>query len=516
MKDFLEKFKLIYLPFLAITIGFIIVYTFLHWLLIIKLELFSIKEIFVKLWFPIALPWIPVYFFLSPKLKLLKFKDNYTVGFQFLAVFIIAIPTIIAQEYLITATGRLTPLEKISEYPKFEKTRYYTLNTFYIDKKNIGVLNTSEVSGKNNEYFNILIYVAMPILVDKKDTSKDECRYWLGKKYSKQISNHLSDSDKEIKYKEFAKETEEEFKSTDFRQFTYLEVAANSDDHDNFNEAIERNEQYDFIKPVLLTAHTDLFKNRNGKKLQWFFGVLGAGLLIWLIILSFLKFQPYRYKKSIVIKSNKIKNLKETFSYLIPTQNYYITPILINLNLLVFILMVVSGFGFISFKGRDLLEWGANYRPFVLEGQYWRLITSAFLHGGIMHLVSNMFGLYIVGLFLEPVLGKKRYLIIYLATGIFASLASIWWYQATISVGASGAIFGLYGVFISLSFLKVFSAQLNKAYLIFSAVFVGYNLIMGLFGNIDNAAHIGGLISGLIIGLLLSPRLKEEIELDNE
>lgn len=516
MKDFLEKIKLIYIPFLAITLGFIFIYTFLHWILLIKFELFSIKEMFVKFWFPFALPWIPVYFFLSPRLKLLKFKDNYTLGFQFLAVFIIAIPTMIAQEYLITATGKLTKLEKITELQKFERTKYYSLNTFYIDKKNIGVLNSSNISGKNNEYFDILIYVAMPILEDKKDTSKKECKYWLGKKYSKQISNHLSDSDKEIKYKEFAKETEEEFKKTDFRQFTYLEIEGNSDDHDNFNEAIERNNQYDFTNPVLLTAHTDLFKNRNGKKLTWFLGTLGGGLLIWLIILFFLKLQPYRYKKAIVIKTNKIKNLKETFSYLIPTPDYYITPILINLNLLVFIIMVFSGFGFVSFKGRYLLEYGANYRPFVLEGQYWRLLTSVFMHGGMMHLFSNMVGLYIVGLFLEPVLGKVKYLIVYLITGILASLTSIWWHEATVSVGASGAIFGLYGLLLALLLLKVFPPQLSKAFLPFTLIFVGFNLIMGLMGGIDNAAHIGGLVSGFIIGYLLSFQLKEETELDKE
>jgi rhomboid protease GluP len=131
-------------------------------------------------------------------------------------------------------------------------------------------------------------------------------------------------------------------------------------------------------------------------------------------------------------------------------------------------------------------------------------------------LFSNMFGLYIIGLFLEPVLGKTKYLLIYLTTGIFASLNSIWWHAATISVGASGAIFGLYGFFLALLLLKVFPPQLSKAFLSFTLIFVGYNLLMGLMGGIDNAAHIGGLISGFLIGCMMSPQLREQIEIDNE
>ena len=517
MKDLSEKIKLIYLPFLAITISFILIYTFLHWLLFLKLELFSIKEMFLKFWLPFGLPWIPVYFLLRPRLKLLKFKDdNKSFGFQFLAVLIIAIPTIIAQEYLITATGKLTSIKTIAEIQQHEKTKYYSLQKFYIDKKNIGILNTSEVSGKNNEHFNMLIYVAMPILEKVKDTSLYECKYWLGKKYSEQISNRLSNSEKQIRFKQFATIIEQEFKHTNFNQFSYLELVGNTEDHDNFNEAIEENNQYDLNKPILLEAHEEPFKNRNGEKLTWFFGILGGGLLIWLIILIFTKLQSKRYRKTEIEKNSKISNLKETFEYLIPREGFYITPILINLNLIIFLIMVFSGFGFISFKGEDLLECGANFRPFVTEGQYWRLLTSVFLHGGVMHLFSNMFGLYIVGIFLEPVLGKVKYFLIYLSTGILASLTSIWWHEATVSVGASGAIFGLYGLFISLLLLKVFPTHLSKVFLTFTIIFVGYNLLMGLMGGIDNAAHIGGLLSGCIIGCIISSRLREQIGLDNQ
>jgi membrane associated rhomboid family serine protease len=101
---------------------------------------------------------------------------------------------------------------------------------------------------------------------------------------------------------------------------------------------------------------------------------------------------------------------------------------------------------------------------------------------------------------------------VYLVTGLLASATSLWWHHAVVSVGASGAIFGLYGTFLALLVTQVFPKEFSKAFLTSTLFFVGYNLVMGLAGGIDNAAHIGGLVSGFCIGLLLSPRLKREAE----
>jgi rhomboid protease GluP len=126
-----------------------------------------------------------------------------------------------------------------------------------------------------------------------------------------------------------------------------------------------------------------------------------------------------------------------------------------------------------------------------------------------------MYGLLFVGIFLEPLLGKKKFIMVYLFTGIFASLTSIWWYEATVSVGASGAIFGLYGLFLALLLTKVFPSDFGKAFLTSTLVFIGFNLLMGFTGGIDNAAHIGGLLSGFTIGLFLSPKLKAKSTTEN-
>ncbi|RYE19208.1 MAG: rhomboid family intramembrane serine protease, partial [Sphingobacteriaceae bacterium] len=194
--------------------------------------------------------------------------------------------------------------------------------------------------------------------------------------------------------------------------------------------------------------------------------------------------------------------LKPFLDLIRPKAGFMITPIVIYINTAIYALMAIIGLGFISFKGQDLLHWGANYGPLVRQGEWWRLMTNIFLHGGLMHLLANMYGLLFIGIFLEPVLGTKRFLSFYLLSGLLASLASIVWYPATVSVGASGAIFGLYGVFLALLLTKVFSPEFAKAFLLSTLIFIGFNLVAGLAGGIDNAAHIGGLISGFITGLV--------------
>ena len=507
-----DKIKLIYKPFLLIAIGFIATYTFLHWALFIKAGI-PLKEDIVKFWLPFGLPFIPILIWLRPRIKLLHFKnDNGSFGFQFLACLAIAIPTIIAQEYLITATGKLTQVENVSQIEKTEKTKYYSLKKYFIDKQRIAVRNTSSVTGKNNTDFNMLIYVAMPIFESINDTSKTDCKFWLGKRYIERISNSLTDQEKDATYKVFAEQKQKEFEETDFSNFKYLEVIGNTEDHDEFNKAIEKSETVKGNQQIVFEAQTEPFENRNGKKLEWTFGSLAIGLLAYFIFLSFPKFQESQLEK---FKSGKVENdteIKEMFEFFIPKEGFYITPILINLNLLVFIAMVIAGFGFVLFKGDDLLSCGANYKPVTTDGQWWRLLTNTFMHGGLMHILANMYGLLFVGIFLEPLLGKTKYLLIYLTTGIFASIASIWWYDATVSVGASGAIFGLYGFFLATLLLKVFPPDFGKAFLTSTLVFVGFNLLMGFTGGIDNAAHIGGLLSGFVIGLIMSRQLKQQVE----
>ena len=212
-------------------------------------------------------------------------------------------------------------------------------------------------------------------------------------------------------------------------------------------------------------------------------------------------------------------DIKKFLSPFVPREGFYITPIIMDLNIIIFIIMVVAGLGYFSlsfnhhflkesdlyifsFKDSDLLSWGANFKPSIINGEWWRLLTCVFLHGGLMHLVLNMYVLYFVGIFLEPRLGKTKFAVIYLVTGVLASITILLRYDGTISVGASGAIFGLYGVILALILTKkVFLKDLSKPFLRSILLYVAICLLLEFTGG-DNVVHIAGLISGFIIGLI--------------
>jgi len=193
------------------------------------------------------------------------------------------------------------------------------------------------------------------------------------------------------------------------------------------------------------------------------------------------------------------------------TDNYVFTPLILYANLLVFIIMAIAGVNIMQPSIEDLVVWGGNARVVTLDGGLWRLFTSMFVHGGIIHLVFNMYALIQIGFILETNMGKYRYLIAYIACGILASVASLAVHDNIISVGASGAIFGLDGVLLALLITKVLdiSPQWRQRLIGSTVIFIGYNLVFGFArAGIDNAAHIGGLISGFLIGLAYTPSLK--------
>ncbi len=409
MKTFKTKFKLIFLPFLLIAIGFILLYSLLNWALFIQSNFLSLKEDIPTFWLPFGLACVPVLLWLRPRIKLLHFKnDNGSFACQLIAVLAIAAPTIVAQMYLDTATGKLTKLDNIAQYRQAEKTKYYSLNTYFIDKSNAGVFSTAVVSGKNNENLTYSIYIALPIFANAADTAKDECSYWLGKRYLQRIKNNLGKEEKNAIFKTFARESQNEFDTTDFQKFVYLDRIGNTEEHDKFNTAIKKSKLVRYQDPVVFTSVNEPFENRNGKKFGWIFKSLGIGALVFLGLLCCIPLKDPNITKFSKEKETGTSDVKELFNFLIPQKDFFATAIIIDINILVYLAMVFCGLGVVSFQAIDLLHWGGNYGPYTTNGQWWRLVTNIFLHGGLMHIFANMAGLLFVGVFLEALLGRAR------------------------------------------------------------------------------------------------------------
>jgi conserved hypothetical protein len=191
---------------------------------------------------------------------------------------------------------------------------------------------------------------------------------------------------------------------------------------------------------------------------------------------------------------SKSKIAEKIFSFKKPIVTYS----LIFICILVFILMYVLGNG--STDNYTLLIFGANVDTLTKNGDYYRLFTSMFLHIGILHLLCNMYSLYIIGKEVENVFGKVKYLIIYLLSGIAGSILSLAFNHNTICAGASGAIFGLLGALLYFGYYyrTYLGATLTRSII----PVIVLNLIIGFTSSgIDNAAHIGGLVGGILIAM---------------
>jgi rhomboid protease GluP len=163
-----------------------------------------------------------------------------------------------------------------------------------------------------------------------------------------------------------------------------------------------------------------------------------------------------------------------------------------------------SAMGGIS--GEVLWRLGAKSAGILLYGQWWRLVTAIFLHAGLLHIGLNLWCLFDLGPQVESLFSTPKFVVFYLVTGVAGFLLSLWWSPGGMSVGASGAILGLIGVLIGASFHH---GHLGKEYRGQLWRWVIYIAIFGLFFNVDNAAHIGGLGAGLLLGYLV-PEGEEE------
>lgn len=192
------------------------------------------------------------------------------------------------------------------------------------------------------------------------------------------------------------------------------------------------------------------------------------------------------------------------------------TSILIAINMLVFAATWLYTFHITSFQKflnsplftidpEVLLKWGGDYGPLTLTGQFWRVLTSAFLHAGLMHLLMNMLFLWRFGTVLDRILSRAQAFAIYLLTGSAASLFSLIWHPAVNSVGASGAIFGQAGVLLMLFALGEHEFLRKKKSLLIWIGFLGpFGLLPGSSKGVDYAAHVGGLLSGVLIGAMFA------------
>lgn len=195
-----------------------------------------------------------------------------------------------------------------------------------------------------------------------------------------------------------------------------------------------------------------------------------------------------------------VRNPGPILGGLIPQANFTTSMILLlNFGLYaataIYSMRAGNGGGWMDLDGMTLFRFGAKYRPAIEAGQWWRLVTAGFLHGGLFHILMNSWVLYDLGAQVEHFYGTRRLLVFYFTSTVCGFAASVWWSPA-LSVGASAGLFGLIGAMIALGarYKTTLGLAIRGLYLRWAI----YGLLFGLlpFFRVDNAAHIGGLAAG--------------------
>lgn len=500
MKHSSLKLKQIYLPYIAILLGMVLGFSLLRWALDIKLGILPLKEEMFTIYLPILLPWIPILIVLRKRLQLLRVNDKNHNGhffYQFIIWISISLPMILAQHYLEKVSYSLIRVPEPRQVFAHSREKYFEIDQFQIEKHQRLPYVTARTSGRNNEYLTYYLFIACPF--------RDIPNLWYGVEFNEKFSNRISDSEKDKTFNDFIQNAEKEFDTYNFHEVNHFKRLGLSDERDGYIAAIE--EAFPNInkkKQVILVPKSTPFQTNSSNTLLWVIGSFGGGCLILFIMVMIPKIDTAVYKGYLKNKKSKKGVLDEIPEFLNPTGPNKYTAILILSNILVFMAMMFAGLNIISPTPQELLEIGGNRRLEILNGEYWRLVSSQFIHGGIMHLIVNIYGLAIGAVLLEGMIKPSRLLFYYLLCGIVASIASVIWHENSVSVGASGAIFGLYGIILAFTVFKVYPKIMLGTNWKLLGVYVGLSLLIGITGGIDNAAHIGGLISGCIIGSIVA------------
>ncbi len=196
------------------------------------------------------------------------------------------------------------------------------------------------------------------------------------------------------------------------------------------------------------------------------------------------------------------------------TPTPWVTWLLVAANVLIWGLTLLNGAGILKTPSEQLLLWGGNAASEVQRGEWWRLLSSTFMHNGVMHLFMNMLGLASIGITVERIYGHRLFLLIYLGSGLTGSVLSLFFAaQQAVSVGASGAVFGIAGALLVgvYQHRQQLPASFSKPTLSGIGFFVCYSLLQGFtHPGIDNAAHIGGLLGGCLLAFVLPERFDSE------
>jgi len=500
---FWQRFTRIWFPVVVTQFLLLVAYGRLYRYMINHSDLVKFDWIWLDLAFPALIVAIIHFVVLKRGIRLLKFNyvsSDWKEIYHMIAFATAALPTIIAAHYLKNSEGELISVDHPREILKLDKERFFRIPHYSLDKGNGGIFYEVRNSGKYNQYLSFGAFICSPIKFQDSISSE---KVWVGVRYYDKISSRSDSAVKEERFQQFTAESRGKYRDAPSRRVRYFEKILAGSNRDNYLEAID-------VSPidigsgdsiVILKMKYEPFNDRGERTLAWLYRVTIGSDLLWFLMLIF---PGMKDKETAAEKRSRKRMNADLWKILTPSKELLVIPIVFHLNLLVFLAMVISGVSLVHPSSGELIQWGALFKPLVRDGEWWRMITCAFLHAGVLHLILNLGVLLLTGVFIEFNMSNLSLAITYLLSILGGSAASLWWNDATVAVGASGAIFGILGCILVLALRNRFEG-IERSYLVrMVTIYIGINLFFGFSGGIDNAAHIGGLLTGAICGFFVS------------
>lgn len=507
------QIKIVFLPYMIMAICLMAFYTILRYLLSEYAGILDVNTSVLDFYLPLGISAFLVLKYLRPRIRILNIKSyNNNIHFIYntIAIYAMALPVQYVQQYISTAPHKLYTVSSINEIDTLNLHKYYKIANYGLLKDKGASGATRWVSGEIGQTYNYAIYSVIPLT----DTIKPAYRvtFWYERKYTTAISKHLDKYEHKWALEKFTDSVQKDYNFFSLNYNCYYEVLRSSDEYKICKQVID--DTYPYIGnhwSIILKPVFEPFEKRTGNSLlisclSFFSGAVLFFFMVWIpgVRASALR----RYKSGYVFYKDSLEYL---LSYLVPGKHgLFITPIVIYANVLAFTFISVALGTIEGPPPNIMMVYGAcNYEAIVNDGEYWRLLSFLFLHDGLGHLIPNMLVLIVAGNVLEPVVRKGWFTVIYIISGIGAGILSMLWHSNTASVGSSGAIFGLFGAMLALVLARKQKKKLRKTYIGIIVLYAIGGIVLGMQGNVDNAAHIGGLLTGVVTGLVYIALHKE-------
>lgn len=503
------KIKLlkVYLPFVCLSLCFTAIYAFIYWLAVINLDLFRPDGLVAHLIVPIAISFLIVFFYYKHRLRLLNLNERAFSSYTMLVGILLAMPLFKGLPYLENAQGELVRVAKPSQINHNRQALFYSVQQGITFNERAGLFVDRQHVSRSTDIV-VTCYFASPLLDVRSDGRYviNEQNTWIGVKYSEIFSHGMFDNDVNRSMSSFIKDCTQKYINYKY-DLHYLRNLKYDDERREYYRAIVKADKgAGNRKLVILTQEEGSYEARAGYDGYWFWGILISVNIIWLFFVLLPGLNETELNKSAAVRMRDKRRQKEQLmaflDIFIPKKGMIATPILVDLNILFFLVMILAGVDWLYPIDAELVHWGANVGSLTTNGEWHRLLTSLFINSGAVHLAVNMFALLFVGSFLEPYIGSKTFAVTYLLTGIIAGFCCTLLRNATIVLGVSSAIFGMYGVLLSLKFLDRLKNNMPLAFKVSIVLFVALSLFEShVYGYVNNAVNIIALFSGFFIGV---------------